>query len=992
MSDELDDMRDALKAARPSDAARAKGMDAAMAAFGAEFGAATTRGEIHNDERGHSLRRQGIQTRDLETDLAQDASLDTPPEPVLREGGGRSMTDPLARDAQSEKTQKNTPPAQGSDSGRRLTSRKARNGRAGTGRRVMSKLSKLALAVGGTGVAAVLAMFIVVKQDGALMPEFQTASEELAVSLAPTPLQVIPPQFKSAKNTEVVAGDDSLGVVPATRRNETDTVVTRADANGNAVDAPQARDDMGIRRVAAAKAKKIEREHVAVRRVPSTNAIGEASERLEAYDKRTGATIDAARIAPAVAQDGVTSSPVATPDEKAIWRPQSYTRPPAGQRRQVAGSNTVATLTNSAPVKPMPQMRERLYAPLAEAEAGQGSVVDKDQQRVYQVRRVAVPGKTATIQRRILQEDGSIQTISQTARVEEPAESLQIVSPMAGVAPQGGIAAPKGYRLAVKPATYKTVPVTVPVMENWKGEVLETRTAQRRVVVTPATTHFVPLDPNSGLENLPLSAGTIVKPDPVIATPPTRDRFSDFEPNPVIAVAGAPVSTFSIDVDTASYTFLRSSLNGGHLPQANAIRLEEMINYFPYDYAAPDSADEPFRANVTVTPTPWNADTKLMHIGIKGYTPPRDARPNSNIVLLIDTSGSMNQPNKLPLLINSFKLLLNTLDAEDTVSIVTYAGSAGTVLEPTPASDKRAILAAFDRLRAGGSTAGAAGLKLAYDKAQESFDPDGVNRVILATDGDFNVGFSSPEEMKTFVEAKRETGVFLSVLGFGRGNYNDAPMQALAQNGNGVAAYIDTLSEARKVLADESGGSLIPIAKDVKIQVEFNPGTISEYRLIGYETRALKREDFNNDAVDAGDINAGHTVTAIYEITPKGSPAQVIDDLRYVSDEATETDGSDEYAFVKIRHKLPDSDTSTLQTRPVTPADERTLDGASADMRFATAVAAIGQKLRGQSQVRGYSYDYAIALATGARGEDAFGYRAEFINLARLAKSLDEER
>ena len=381
-----------------------------------------------------------------------------------------------------------------------------------------------------------------------------------------------------------------------------------------------------------------------------------------------------------------------------------------------------------------------------------------------------------------------------------------------------------------------------------------------------------------------------------------------------------------------------------------------------------------------------------MHIGIKGYVPPAAERPRSNIVLLIDTSGSMNAPDKLPLLINSFRLLLDTLGEDDTVSIVTYAGSAGTLLEPTPASEKARIEAAFDRLRAGGSTAGAAGLRLAYDKARESYDEDAVNRVILATDGDFNVGFSSPDEMKRFVEKERKSGVFLSVLGFGRGNYNDALMQALAQNGNGVAAYIDTFAEARKVLADEAGGALVPIASDVKIQVEFNPATISEYRLIGYETRALAREDFNDDAVDAGDINSGHTVTAIYEITPKGSPAEMIDPLRYGEAQTVSESGSDEYAYLKIRHKKPGADESTLQTRAVG-ADDAVDDMAAAsdDTRFAVAVAALGQKLRGQSQVAGYGYDDVIALANGAKGEDSFGYRGEFVGLARSAQALDRE-
>ena len=475
-----------------------------------------------------------------------------------------------------------------------------------------------------------------------------------------------------------------------------------------------------------------------------------------------------------------------------------------------------------------------------------------------------------------------------------------------------------------------------------------------------------------------------------------RDKFESVEDNPVKRSADEPVSTFSVDVDTASYSFMRASVNRGQLPNSASVRVEELINYFPYQYEAPANPQEPFKANVTVTPTPWNAETKLMHIGIKGYTPPADERPNSNIVLLIDTSGSMNNPNKLPLLINSFKLLLDTLGENDTVSIVTYAGSAGTVLEPTPANERSKIVAAFDRLRAGGSTAGAAGLELAYNKVQENFDEDGVNRVILATDGDFNVGFSSPDEMKTFVEKKRESGVFLSVLGFGMGNYNDHLMQTLAQNGNGVAAYIDSLSEARKVLADEAGGALIPIAKDVKIQVEFNPAQISEYRLIGYETRALKREDFNNDKIDAGEIGSGHTVTAIYELTPKGSPAELVDELRYAEAESvseTTADASDEYAFVKIRYKLPNEDVSTLISRPVGALDEtESLETASTETRFAASVAAFGQMLRGGTRLESYNYDNLIALANGAKGDDPFGYRAEFINLVRLVKSLDSQR
>jgi len=485
---------------------------------------------------------------------------------------------------------------------------------------------------------------------------------------------------------------------------------------------------------------------------------------------------------------------------------------------------------------------------------------------------------------------------------------------------------------------------------------------------------------------------------PVAEQPPAyyqetgRDRFEDFEGSPVKAVAEDPVSTFSIDVDTAAYAFMRASLNRGVLPPKDAVRVEEMINYFAYDYPAPESAETPFRTTVSVTPNPWNAETKLLHIGVKGYTPPVTERPRSNLVLLIDTSGSMNAPNKLPLLIASFKLLLGSLDADDTVSIVTYAGSAGLVLEPTAASERAKIEEALTRLSAGGSTAGGAGLELAYKTARANFDAEAVNRVILATDGDFNVGFASPDAMKDVVEKERKSGVYLSVLGFGMGNYHDALMQALAQNGNGQAAYIDTLSEARKVLADEAGSALVPIAQDVKIQVEFNPAIVAEYRLIGYETRALKRENFNNDAVDAGDIGSGHTVTAIYEMTPKGSPAALIDPLRYGGGDRTSGGPAGEYAFVKIRAKRPGETESSLTTRPVTQSDEVTsLAEASDAARFSTAVAGFGQLLRGGEYLKGFTYEDAAKLATGAKGQDPYGYRAEFVNLVRIADGLDKK-
>lgn len=471
-----------------------------------------------------------------------------------------------------------------------------------------------------------------------------------------------------------------------------------------------------------------------------------------------------------------------------------------------------------------------------------------------------------------------------------------------------------------------------------------------------------------------------------------RDRFEKITPNPVKVVSEEPVSTFSIDVDTASYAFVRRALNRGVLPQKNAVRIEEMINYFDYDYPLPGDSMVPFKPTVAVFPTPWNPETKLLHIGIKGLDIPADKKPRSNLVFLLDVSGSMKSPDKLPLLKNAFRMLVETLAPEDTVAIVVYAGAAGTVLEPTPVKEKAKIIAALDRLRAGGSTAGGEGIRQAYALAEGNFDPKSVNRVILATDGDFNVGIRNPDELKGFVERKRQSGIFLSVLGFGQGNYNDVLMQKLAQNGNGNAAYIDTLNEARKVLVDEAGSTLFTIAKDVKIQIEFNPAVVAEYRLIGYETRLLKREDFRNDRVDAGDVGSGRSVTAIYEITPKDSSGRLIDDLRYeTQNTAAKAPGPDqrsEYAFLKIRYKLPDAAVSKLITTPVGRDKEFSSIGkAPGEARFAAAVAAFGQLLRGEPYTKDFTFDDIIGLAQPVRGKDSFGYRMEFLNLVRLAKT-----
>ena len=466
-----------------------------------------------------------------------------------------------------------------------------------------------------------------------------------------------------------------------------------------------------------------------------------------------------------------------------------------------------------------------------------------------------------------------------------------------------------------------------------------------------------------------------------IQTVPNTEAFNTAAANPVHVTAEEPVSTFSVDVDTASYSVIRSSLNAGQLPPPEAVRIEEMVNYFPYNYPAPEAGAAPFTDTVTVMPTPWNPNTRLVHIALQGRMPTIADRPPLNLVFLIDTSGSMEDANKLPLLKQSLTLMLAKLRPQDQIAIVAYAGSAGEVLPPTAANDRAAILNALNNLGAGGSTAGAEGLALAYQVAAEMKRDGAVSRVLLATDGDFNVGISDPEELKTFVAKERDTGVYLSVLGFGRGNLDDATMQTLAQNGNGTAAYIDTLAEAQKVLVDQLTGALFPIADDVKIQVEWNPAQVAEYRLIGYETRALKREDFNNDKIDAGEIGAGLQVTALYEVTAPGSPALLNDPLRY--GKAPDASGSGELGFLRLRYKDPGQHVSKLIETPITGNGD-----ANDDARFAAAVAGFGQLLQHSTYLGNWSYDQAIQLASGAKGPDEFGYRAEAVTLIRLAQSL----
>ncbi|MEZ5575853.1 MAG: VWA domain-containing protein [Candidatus Competibacteraceae bacterium] len=473
--------------------------------------------------------------------------------------------------------------------------------------------------------------------------------------------------------------------------------------------------------------------------------------------------------------------------------------------------------------------------------------------------------------------------------------------------------------------------------------------------------------------------------------PTDRENYAQVEDNPVKRAAEQPVSTFSIDVDTGAYANVRRFLNAGRLPPRDAVRVEELINYFDYDYPPPDGRQPPFRVNTELAPTPWNPKTLLLAVGIKGYELPRTQLPPANLVFLVDVSGSMDSADKIGLLKPALKLLVRQLRPEDKVAIAVYAGAAGMVLEPTSGSQRAKIEAALDQLSAGGSTNGGAGIQLAYNLARQGFVEGGVNRVILATDGDFNVGTVNFQALKDLVETQRKSGIALTTLGFGAGNYNDRLMEQLADAGNGNHAYIDTLQEANKVLVEQMSATLLTIAKDVKIQIEFNPALVEEYRLIGYENRILRREDFNNDAVDAGDIGAGHTVTALYEIALKGSGGSLTEPLRY-GQPATDgaTPRGDEIAFLRLRYKQPDGEVSQLLEQPIrrgqVVGDWRET---SERFRFATAVAGFGQILRGGRYTRDFGYDEVLALARTARGGDPHGYRGEFLTLVRLARSLD---
>ncbi len=488
---------------------------------------------------------------------------------------------------------------------------------------------------------------------------------------------------------------------------------------------------------------------------------------------------------------------------------------------------------------------------------------------------------------------------------------------------------------------------------------------------------------------VPRAPGHIVGPGPRVV--PDTERYPDATPNPVRRVADEPVSTFSIDVDTASYSNVRRFIDEGRVPPADAVRVEELINYFDYGYARPRSADEPFAIHTTVAAAPWAPGRQVVHVGLQGYELPEGERRPLNLTFLVDVSGSMNSPDKLALAQRSMNLIIDRLRPQDTVAVTYYAEGAGTTLAPTPGDQKLKIRCAVASLYASGGTAGATGMTNAYDQAQASFARDRVNRILMFTDGDFNVGVTDDMRLEDYVAAKRETGIYLSVYGFGRGNYQDARMQTIAQAGNGTAAYVDDLNEARRLFGPMFDRGAFPIADDVKIQVEFNPARVAEYRLIGYETRLLNEADFANDRVDAGEVGSGASVTALYEITPVGGPSQ-IPERRYDANRIGVGGGdpSGEIGFVQVRYKRPGEDTSRLIQQVVANRAGGPVSAQPPEStRWALAVAAFGQRLRSDPWMPAdYGWEAILEQALGARGEDPYGERAEFVQLVRAAAEL----
>ncbi len=507
------------------------------------------------------------------------------------------------------------------------------------------------------------------------------------------------------------------------------------------------------------------------------------------------------------------------------------------------------------------------------------------------------------------------------------------------------------------------------------------------VVVTGSRIQTAPME--NYQTSAPIIATGLTTP-PSSPRPTDTERYPDATPNPVRRVADEPVSTFSIDVDTAAYANVRRFVDEGRRPPVDAVRIEELVNYFDYGYARPRSASEPFAITTAVVASPWSPGRQIVHIGLQGYELPEAERRSLNLTFMVDVSGSMHSPDKLALAQKSMNLIIDRLRPQDRVAVTFYASDVGTAVGPTPGDQKLKLRCAVAALNAGGSTAGAQGMVNAYSQAEAAFGPDKVNRILMFTDGDFNVGQTDNQRLEDYVATKRETGIYLSVYGFGRGNYQDARMQAISQAGNGTAAYVDDLNEARRLFGPAFDKGAFPIADDVKIQVEFNPARVSEYRLIGYETRLLNEEDFNNDRIDAGEVGSGASVTALYEITPVGGPSQ-IPERRYEANRSLGVGGGDpdgEVGFVQVRFKPPGGDTSRLIQRVLSNSGNGA-GSAPESTRWALAVAAFGQKLRDDPWMdAGYGWDAVLTQAQGARGEDVYGERAEFVQMVRAAQGL----
>jgi Ca-activated chloride channel family protein len=576
-------------------------------------------------------------------------------------------------------------------------------------------------------------------------------------------------------------------------------------------------------------------------------------------------------------------------------------------------------------------------------------------------------------------------TDSQHASADDDFDSVEVVGSRTAVSDVND-------ESAAKPASQRTLeqaPIAASgeAKRDARARADKSKLARRQMVANEADAYAPAAPPPPPLTTVAPSVGYIT---PMPAEPEVNtEKYAERDDNPVHRVSEQPVSTFSIDVDTGSYSNVRRMLRQGVRPPADAVRAEEMINYFDYGHAGPTSLATPFKATTELAPSPWNGKRQLLMIGIKGYDVPKTELPPSNLVFLIDTSGSMQSEDKLPLLKKSFAQLVEQLHPQDRVTMVVYAGSAGLVLEPTSGAEKDKILAALDQLEAGGSTNGGQGIQLAYAMAKQAYIKHGANRVILATDGDFNVGTTDQKTLETLVADQRQHGIALTTLGFGQGNYNDAMAEQLADVGDGNHAYIDTLQEARKVLVQEMQSTLLTIAKDVKIQIEFNPAQVAEYRLIGYENRMLRREDFNNDKIDAGDIGAGHEVTALYELTLVGSGAERLPPLRYSGDAPALVGAkSGELAHLRLRYKRPGEDTSRLiETAIVKPHEPRRY-APSASMRFASAVAAYADALRGGKHLEQWNWEQIAQTARQTAGRDPWGERAEFIELVDRARRM----